>query len=749
MRLLLLVSLLGACTPKEGEPVSSDADGDGFLAADDCDDNAAAVNPDAAELCDEVDNDCSGGVDDEPEDGRLYYADADGDGYYGDSETVIACNIPSGYGFSPDDCDDTNGAIYPEAAEACDGLDNDCDGSLPSDETDADGDAFIACAECDDGDGDTFPGAPEVCDEIDNNCDGEVDENGSWFRDADTDGYGSAADTTQASCDEPPAGYVANDDDCDDTERAISPAATEVCDTANDDEDCDGVADDADESTAGQTTFYRDADKDGYGDDIGTPFCDARAGYSTSGGDCDDTTAIANPAEAEACGDGVDNDCDGSAGTECGPDGVVELSDSYARIRGEVSGDHSGESVASAGDVNGDGYADLIIGAYGDNDGGSDAGAAYLVYHPVSGRLELSAAAAKLIGEQANSWAGLSVASAGDMNGDGYADLFVGAYGDGDGGFNAGAAYVVHGPVYGDLDLSLADAKLIGERTNDLAGYSVASAGDVNGDGYGDLVVGSMEVSDGGSGAGAAYVVYGPVSGELDLSLAGARLIGEDAGDYAGYSVASAGDVNRDGYADLIIGSAFAEAAYLIYGPVSGDIDLSLADARLIGDLGIVGNSVAGAGDVNADGYDDLIIGSFAATAYLVLGPVSGDVDLSLADARFTGETAGSSGAGSSVAAAGDVNGDGYADLIIGAASDSEGGSFAGAAYLVYGPVSGDLDLELADVKLIGRDESEGAGCAVASAGDVNADGYDDVIVGACGSGRTYAAYLILGGPGL
>ncbi|MES2645135.1 MAG: MopE-related protein [Myxococcota bacterium] len=754
-----LLALLAACGPADDDSKSTaDADGDGFSADQDCDDDDASVNPEAAEVCDEVDNDCSGAVDDAPEDGRTYYWDADDDGYYGDIDPIVACNLPSGYGFAPDDCDDTNAAIYPDAAEACDGIDNDCDGALPTEEADDDRDGFMACAECDDADGDTFPGAPEVCDALDNDCDGAVDEDATWFRDADSDRYGTGADTMAASCDAPPDGYVANDDDCDDDDRAVSPAATEVCDTADFDEDCDGVADDDDDSTSsvGKSIWHVDADGDGHGDeaDAGTRLCDAPEGYSNNADDCDDTTAAISPSEAEVCGDGLDNDCDGGAGAECGPEGEMRLADAaHAHLIGGTTYSFARYVAASAGDVNGDGYDDLIVGADGDDEGGYVAGAAFLVYGPVSGDLDLSLADVKFVGEDQQDSTGKSVAGAGDVDGDGYDDLLISGEQD-----NSGAAYLVYGPVSGDLDLSLADAKLYGDGEGDRAGAPVASAGDVNGDGYDDLIIGARYDDDGGTDAGAAYVVHGPISGSVALSGAAAKFIGEDRYQYAATSVAPAGDLNGDGHADLILGvpsnsegGSGSGAAYVVYGPVSGDIDLSLADAKLFGESGDRAGCSVSAGDIDGDGVNDLIIGAYGdnsspGAAYVVFGPVVGDLDLSLADATFIGED-NADAAGISVASAGDVNGDGFDDVLIGAVEDDDGGEDAGAAYLVYGPVSGELDLSLADVKLTGAGAGDGVGCAVAAAGDVNADGYGDLVVTMCFNEG--GAYLVLGGPGL
>ena len=250
-----------------------------------------------------------------------------------------------------------------------------------------------------------------------------------------------------------------------------------------------------------------------------------------------------------------------------------------ASFIGENADDLSGYPVSSAGDVNNDGYDDILIGARYNDDGGSDAGKTYLVYGPVSGLYNFSKnqSNASFIGENENDYSGISVSSAGDVNNDGYDDILIGAWGNDDGGSNTGKTYLVYGPVYGDVDLSNADAGFIGENADDQSGYSVSSAGDVNNDGYDDILVSTYLNDDGGNSAGKTYLVYGPVYGEISLSNADAGFIGENVDDQSGVSVSSAGDVNNDGYDDILIGANLnddggsdAGKTYLIKGPING-----------------------------------------------------------------------------------------------------------------------------------------------------------------------------------
>ncbi len=237
--------------------VPVDADGDGFW-ADDCDDANPDIHPRADELCNGIDDDCDGEIDEET--GSTWYVDADGDGFGDEDGAIAACEAPAGYLAWADDCDDEAADVYPGAPELCDGIDDDCDGAVPVDEVDGDGDAQSGCqGDCDDADLLVFDGADELCDGVDNDCDGALtlDE-----QDADHDYY--------AAC----------EGDCDDRRRDVYPWAPELCDGV--DNDCDGVVDGG------------DADGDG---------ADCRA-------DCDDRDATTYPWAPELC-DGVDNDCDG------------------------------------------------------------------------------------------------------------------------------------------------------------------------------------------------------------------------------------------------------------------------------------------------------------------------------------------------------------------------------------------------------------------------------------------------------
>jgi Ca2+-binding RTX toxin-like protein len=405
-------------------------------------------------------------------------------------------------------------------------------------------------------------------------------------------------------------------------------------------------------------------------------------------------------------------------------------------IQGDAAGDQAGYSVSSAGDVNGDGIDDLIVGSpYGD-DGGTNAGEAYVVYGQAGtsrGAFDVRTNSASqgfvIQGDAADDLAGGSVSSAGDVNGDGIDDLIVGALRGDDGGTDAGEAYVIYGQAgssRGRIDLSTLSPSqgfiIQGDAAGDFAGSSVSSAGDVNGDGLDDLIVGALRGDDGGTDAGEAYVIYGQAGssrGRIDLSTLspsqGFIIQGDAASDNTGYSVSSAGDVNGDGIDDLIVGAPFGDdggtgagEAYVIYGQAGtsrGLLDLStlspsqgfIIQGNAAGDQ--AGYSVSSAGDVNGDGIDDLIVGApfgddggtGAGEAYVIYGQAGssrGLLDLSTLSPSqgfiIQGDAAGDF-AGYSVSAAGDVNGDGIDDLIVGAHYGDDGGTNAGEAYVVYG----------------------------------------------------------------
>ncbi len=401
------------------------------------------------------------------------------------------------------------------------------------------------------------------------------------------------------------------------------------------------------------------------------------------------------------------------------------------------------------------------------------------------------------VGTYGDDLTGYSVADAGDVNGDDVPDIIVGVpFADNNDRTDSGSAYIVFGssstePV--DLaDLGDRGFRIDGAAYGDRAGYSVSSVGDLNDDGLAEIVVGAPGASYGGMGSGAAYVVFGSPSIEsvdlADLGDRGFRIDGAAEGDQAGLSVGGTGDINDDGRADIVVGAPYSGqeayeddsgSAYVVFGrPSTQAIDLAdLGEGGYRIEAFFInaesGRSVANAGDVNSDGYSDLVVGNPGAgsderldsgAAYVSFGrDLLGTVmlqrlgeSLDQSGFRIEGAEAGDQ-AGYSVSEAGDVDGDGIEDLIIGAPSADRGDSSeAGAAYVVFGrPATvprGSVDLGnlgSEGFKIEGASEDGQAGFSVSYVDDLNGDGRSELLVGAPGvSSGEGAAYLVFGRPG-
>ena len=625
MRPLLSVSLLLAlgaagCLPAE-YPDDWDGDGDGYSAKgdpEDCDDTDANIHPGADELsgavCDDnEDNDCDGEVDN---------CDEDGDGH------------PSNL-----DCDDHDPLVNLAADEICDGKDTDCKDGLPADEADGDGDGFMECETC-------SPSA-SACE---------------W------------------------AEWVVGGGDCDDEDPYTFPGGEDVCNTAAD-EDCDGIylecdllEDEYDLEGDAHASWTGDAG----GGPVGLALSSAGPGLIAIG------EAQESTVEYEA---GALYVIDGPfAGDHLLPDDVGTWLGCHYR-------DRAGTSLAVLSHWGASEEPALIVGAKGSiNQTTPSLGRAYVLAEPQLGAGSLEDADLQLVGENEGDKLGIRVSSAGDQDGDGIEDLLVGAHQAAPDGLSVGGAYLVSGGLGGEIELADGAHVLIhGASAGDFAGQDVACAGDVDGDGQDDLLIGATGVDE---SAGAAYLLLGPVTaGPIDLGLTyDARWTGEAGGDLAGYRVSTAGDVSSqpDGLADLLIAAHSAEggqgAVYLVYGSAALTRDNSLADAPTViapcpGSTQ-AGCDVVGGEDVNGDQIPDLLVGAPGAevergAAYLFYGPVAeGQLDAADdADAVFLGDDPGEF-AGSAVAFAGDLNGDGLQDILVGAAGAADG---EGKVYLLYG----------------------------------------------------------------
>ena len=491
---------------------------------------------------------------------------------------------------------------------------------------------------------------------------------------------------------------------------------------------------------------------------------------------------------------------------------VLELNDLNGQngfvINGVEAQDRSGGSVSAAGDFNGDGIDDIIIGAaFANPEGKDNAGISYVIYgsnNPIPSPFNLinidDQTGLRLNGITAQDNSGVAVSSAGDVNNDGIDDIIIGAnrttvFGD----VVAGSSYVVYGDnfIFNPFNLSSINAvngfTLNGEADTNFSGRSVASAGDFNGDGIDDLIVGAYGASSYGVAAvGKSYVIFGSndvIPNPFDLGTLntvyagrGFSIAGEAIGDGTGFSVSAAGDVNGDGIDDVIIGSESADLSYVLFGStgtlpgqffltdIDGNNGFRITAATSYDQAGI---SVSAAGDVNGDGIDDIIIGANyadansnvnAGSSYVIFGSNNGfnsTFNLGSIDGSngFTiNGTSSHEQSGRSVSHLGDVNGDGRDDLIIGATRTN---SSAGSSYVIFGSNNGfPHPLNLSSLNghngftINGEASFDLSGGSVSAAGDFNGDGIADILIGAIGAdpnSNSYAgsSYVVYGDDGI
>jgi hypothetical protein len=557
----------------ESFPLYTDADGDGYGAAaagegcsvpdgksaksGDCDDTDASVSPGAKEVCDaaNTDEDCDGKADDKdsaPTGTTTFYADRDGDGYGDGSVTSARCDAASGWVANTGDCDDDEALAWSGAAEVCeDGVDNDCSGgdglcapsgsaSLSTADVKLTGGVYATAGSSLDGAGDRDgDGVPDLV------VGASLYGTGGTVYLVDGSGLASGAlsahttVTAEASGDELGASVAGCGDVTGDGRSDVvlgapsggSGAGAVYLWSGSKGSGAASTATDEVDGSAGDALGFAldcgaDVNDDGKVDVVaGSPGADQAALYDAAtltrfsrleGGSGAGTSVAFVP---DHDGDGIDDVLvgDSQAGKAylvLGRSGFGNLtlsSGADATFSNEAAGDEAGSAVAGLGDVNGDGYADLAVGAPENDNGGAGAGSAYVIFGQAApASLGLGSADAALRGADASDYAGSALANAGDANGDGYADVLVGAYYDETAGAGAGAGYLCYGgSAFSGLTLTAADATFLGESTRDSAAETVGWAGDLDGDGTDELLIGAPSENTGGSGAGAVYLIFG------------------------------------------------------------------------------------------------------------------------------------------------------------------------------------------------------------------------------------------------
>ncbi len=633
------------------------------------------------EECNNIDDDCDGAVDEGLASSR-WYADRDEDGYGTEFSSVSACAQPDGYTDLAGDCDDTRADVSPLVEEICDGVDNDCDGLLDA-------------------------------------SDGTLSDGVVGYLDADGDGLGSPEGFSFC---ELPDGFVAETGDCDDFDATITTSAS----------------------------WYLDSDGDGYGDaQSPAEVCtDPGEGYSADSTDCDDSDATINPGASEICGDGVDNNCDAES-TGCRDiSGNIDISDADASVSG-YSNDH-GRWLSSA-DFDGDGVDELVT---ADISGAEGLGAIYIFPPLAAGDSLVTGDAPGVVYGQSDDLIGYSGQAVPDLTGDGVPDLVT---------LFSSYAAVIAGPLDGGFTIEDGTTARINTGMSSLSSDTTQlAAGDFDGDGQADLVIGDPYYSDEYSYSGQAWLLPGPIE-DVDLSSLtdGAHITGEGSiYGYLGITVSSAGDVDGDGTAEVLLGANRSSSAGYSYGGrvhlIDGDrlsssatIDDAAAYFYGTSSNGYFGQDADSAGDVDGDGYDDVVIGAYnqgySGKAYLFLGgSFSGAIADTQADASWSTSSA-NAYLGWRVAGAGDLDDDGFDDVLISEMLSSYKTSYGGSVMLSYGPLAGNITSESADAVLYSSQSYLYVGADIAGVGDVNGDGAPDIAVGAYSGSDVF---VLFGGGG-
>ena len=651
---------------------------------------------------------------------------------------MSGCGEKESGGAGGDDGSTTDSGVGPGDDGGTDGGDEGSgDGGMPGDDgstevVDEDGDGFsVADGDCDDADPTVYPGAEDsAADGSDQDCDG--------LDGPDADGDG-AVDAN------------AMGDDCDDTDPTLNPHDEDSDGVSS----CDGDCNDDDDATFpgsapndSPTACMTDADGDGYGSM-------APAAAAEPGTDCDDTLASVHPGASDA--GWTDANCDGEHSVDPAATGVV-----YTTVRNTNSGNPTGmkQSISLTDDLDGDGRAEVLMSANGDSTLAHEGGAAALFLSSMAGSamsFDYTDADAIWTGEEDSQAVGAAttsgaLATIGDVDGGGVSDLVMGAHrSDVDGYYLSGRVFLVYGETLaaGAFTVEDADLSISAERSREHLGCALAGAGDVDDDGLADLVLGAWGAEQGGSNAGAVYLFLGETlsdATDLGQSDADAVVIGETAGDYAGNAMVGDVDFDGDGFADVILGvhgwATYNGSVYWVPGDSllsTATLDFSDVDYRMNGaHYDWAGSSLADVGDYDGDGLNDILIGapgvgsSDHGAAYLVLSSsvstlaTGSDRALTNADVVLLGSAGGE--AGTSVTGAGDVDGDGFSDLAVGAPSTSDGGRVSVVLAAEAG-TSGTWNLGDGRYQFVASAPGASFGMEVSGGRDTDGDGEPDLLI--------------------
>ena len=612
------------------------------------------------------------------------------------------------------------------------------------DERDEDGDGSPVSEDCDDTDPSVAPGLPEVCDGKDNDCNAQVDEadpgltdGSTYYVDVDGDGYGATASETVAC--EAPSGSVTEGGDCDDSSADVSPAGVEDCTTAADD-DCSGSANDEDALSC--TDWFVDGDDDNHGatDAASACLCFPEGDYQASvADDCDDSAPDVNPEADEVCNDGIDNDCD-EDWDECRHSRSGPVHERGIEVYGLSADAETGPWISAGPDTNGDGKGDILISGPGEGGGGrlslitaaptTDTG----IPTSASATIEPDVAAQMVRG-----------VIGGDMDGDGTPDIAAFGSTPYD---NYSEFYVFSGIVTGSVDPG--DALLRISPTNESNVWGDVQVADIDGNGEDEAVVLYTD--------GSSMWAFGNLSGTAAVAQTGS------AGGYT--QIGDIGDVTGDGLADLMFGNPDNGG--------SGTVGLWISDGDLPSDLStevisfagmnsgdLLGTTMAPAGDLTGDGYEDYLVTApyhdttqyRQGAVYVFAGGLSPN-PTAVTDAEFEilGEMR-NDNAGAGAAGIGDMDGDGHLDLAVGSTGwDTSSYNNTGAVYFLHGPFSGSIDLNDERGRVDGGHSSGLLGTTIISGGDLDDDGFNDVLMGEPGNdtgAENGGAVWIMFGAGL